>query len=429
MEKAGQFSSVIDFILLLIYSLLPGIYKVLDNQLLMLFSIPIIVALFYVHRDKIIFYRFDGLFLFFLFYIAALCIVQFFSFRTNKIGMFMGVFLDIIPMIGFLLSRLISFGYFIKLIIPIGLIHLLIGILLYPLLGFNELLGDIAVILNEGVFYGRMSSVSGSLGFASLMFMTSIAALYYRRQWFLFLLFGVICSAQRGCWLACFYGILLFCYVSVKRGEKKYIRYMMFALTVFIFILSYAISILDFDVSFFTQRFNDLGEAASERDELWINGIYNFLYMPIGTGSGQVGQVGSRYEDSFYRVVPDGDYFRVLSEFGIMGGLFYIVVLFLYGISLCMINKNTSLQRGCVLSLFGGVSIMMIGSNITEFYFTNFLYWIFVGYLFLELNNIFVLKKQKHYNMERLLYLMHIPWRWIKQRPHFLQKHCRTILR
>lgn len=43
---------VVDLFLLLTYSLLPGIYKVVDNQLFMLFSLPIIIYLLCKHRTK-----------------------------------------------------------------------------------------------------------------------------------------------------------------------------------------------------------------------------------------------------------------------------------------------------------------------------------------------------------------------------------------
>lgn len=386
----------IDFVLLLIYSLLPGIYKVIDNQMFMIFSVPIILYLLYRHWHKNLFYRWDIFFLFLLFYLLFLNIVQFFSPYTNTLGMFMGIFLDVIPMAGFLFSRLIHLKDFIRLIVPIGLIHLIIGILLYPMFGIVDLLGKIGEILTDGVAFGRMASVSGSLGFASLMFMTSIGALYYKRKYFLFLLFGVICAAQRSGWLACFYGMVLFCYGNLKRGDGRYVKYLIIGIVLFIVLLSYLISTTGFDISFFMQRFEDLDSAAGERNGQWIEGWNNFVCMPIGAGNGQIGQVAARYEESFYNMVPDGDYFRVLSEYGIMGGLFYIVILFLYGITLFSIKKSTSLQRCCILSIFGGLCIQMIGSNITEFFFTNFLYWTFVGYLFVELNLIFVSRKKEN---------------------------------
>lgn len=386
---------VVDLFLLLTYSLLPGVYKIIDNQLFMLFSLPIIIYLLCKHWKKKILFRLDVFFLFFIFYIAALCIVQYFSPNTNRIGIFMGLFLDVIPMSGFLFSRLIHFENFIRLIVPVGFIHLIIGVVLYPMFGIVDLLGETGKILTEGVAFGRMASVSGSLGFASLMFMTSIGALYYRKKYFIFLLFGVICAAQRSGWLACIYGMLLFCYVNMKKGDSRYVRYLILGIFLFIMLLSYLISTTGFDISFFLQRFEDLHSATDERNEQWIAGWSNFVKMPIGAGSGQIGQVATRYAEGAYNTVPDGDYFRVLSEYGIVGGLFYIVILFLYGVTLFTIKKSISLKRCCILSIFGGLCIQMIGSNITEFFFTNFLYWTFVGYLFVELNLIYVSSKNK----------------------------------
>ena len=40
-----------------------------------------------------------------------------------------------------------------------------------------------------------------------------------------------------------------------------------------------------------------------------------------------------------------------------------------------------------VLALITGYLIQMVGSNISEFYFTNFVYWFIFGYYFYFLNN------------------------------------------
>lgn len=383
---------LLDFWLLLTYSLLSGIYKVADNQMIMAFSIPIIFMLFYCKRGAIILKKMDLLFLLFLFYIFSLCIVQYFTPNTNRMGLFMGVFLDIIPMAGFFYSRKLSFENFAQILVSIGIIHLVIGILLFPLLGFKEILGEVASVLREGVSIGRMSSVSGSLGFASLMFMVSMCALYYRRKCFFILLIGVICAAQRSGWLACFVGCLFCCIADLKKGNLSSIRKWVVGSFFFIILLGYITVKMDIDISYFIERFDDIDKATGERSGQWTAGVKNFLNMPIGAGSGQVGQVAARYEEGSYAVVPDGDYFRVLSEFGFAGALFYLVFLFLFLLSCFSVSKNYSVKRNCLLSLFCGISIQMMGSNITEFYFTNFLYWTFVGYIFLEFNLIFVPK-------------------------------------
>lgn len=358
----------------------------------MALSIPVIFMLFYCNGVSIVLKKIDLLFLLFLFYVSSLCIVQYFIPHTNRMGLFMGIFLDIIPMAGFFYSRKLPFENFAQILIPIGIIHLVIGILLYPLFGLGEILGDITLILQEGVAIGRMSSVSGSLGFASLMFMVSMCALYYRKKYFFILLIGVICAAQRSGWLACVFGCLFCCIADLKRGSLSSIRKWVVGSFSFIILLSYITGKMDIDVSYFMGRFGDIDKATGERSGQWTAGINNFLSMPIGTGSGQVGQVAARYEGGNYYTVPDGDYFRVLSEFGFAGAFFYITFLFLFLFSCFSVSKSYPIKRNCLLSLFCGINIQMIGSNITEFYFTNFLYWTFMGYVFGEFSSLFASK-------------------------------------
>lgn len=385
--------STVDFLFLFIYSFLPGIYKIAGNQFLMIFSVPIIFYLVLRPSIKIVFRKIDLLFLFYLFYIICLSIVQYLQIHTNRMALFMGIFLDVIPMIGFFYSRKISFEAFVRILIPIGIMHLIVGIILYPLFGINHVLGDVADVLLDGVSAFRMGGVSGSLAFAVLMFMSSISALYYNKKLFVVLLIGVICAAQRSGWLACLWGILFYCFMGIKRRGLSFIGPWIVGAFVFVAVISFATVQMGLDTSYFSSRFEDLGSATSERDEQWTAGIDNFLSMPIGAGSGQVGQVAARYEKSEYSIVPDGDYFRVLSEYGIMGGLFYFALLVMIFITICHANASYSKKRSCLISIIGGTCIQMLGSNITEFFFMNFLYWTFIGFLFIELNNIFVGKQ------------------------------------
>jgi O-antigen ligase len=94
-----------------------------------------------------------------------------------------------------------------------------------------------------------------------------------------------------------------------------------------------------------------------------------------------VGQIAARYEiNPLLKIVPDGDYLRIASELGIIGILFYIILFLLLFFS--FFNLNANKKRFILISLLVGYSFQMIGSNITEFYFTNFIYWIIIGYLF-----------------------------------------------
>lgn len=109
----------------------------------------------------------------------------------------------------------------------------------------------------------------------------------------------------------------------------------------------------------------------------------NFVQNPLGVGVGQVGQVASRYtsDENFYNIVPDGDYFRILSEYGIPS-------IFLYGyiiaslVIVLVFRREDDKKNIALIAIISGFLIQMIGSNISEFYFTNFLYWVLFGYYF-----------------------------------------------
>jgi hypothetical protein len=378
----------LDFHLLLLYSLIPGIYKIIGNQLFMLLNVPIIVLLLLNKRkDREYFKKYDIVFFLFLFYILILNIIQYFNPLTNKTALFMGIFLDVLPMTGYFYSRKVKIEKFIHILIIIAVIHCLIGIILYPPFNLNKILGNISIILLEGVAFGRMSSVSGSLGFGELMMLGFISALFYKKKYLPLLLIGVIFSMQRSAWLGSFIGVIFLLFIAMKQFEGLSIAKIAITLTVLFIGFNLIINVSNIDTSFISYRYSKISSATNERSVQWINGIQNFKQMPIGSGSGQVGQVASRYEKGNYKIVPDGDYFRILSEYGI-GGLLFYIFLFLSIILIIIKSKFKEIHLQCIIALMGGIFIQMIGSNISEFYFNNFIYWAIVGYYFNYINKL-----------------------------------------
>jgi hypothetical protein len=379
----------LDFNLLLLYSLIPGIYKIIGNQLFMLLNIPIIALLLLPNesKDREYFKKFDIIFFLFLFYIFILNIIQYFNPVTNKTALLMGIFLDALPMTGYFYSRKIKIEKFIHVLIIIAAIHCLIGIILYPPFNLNKILGNVSIILLEGVAIGRMSSVSGSLGFGELMMLGFISALFYKKKYLPLLLIGVIFSMQRSAWLGSFIGVIFLLFIAMKQFEGSLLIKILFSIIIFIIGFNLIIKISNVDISFISYRFNNISNAQNERSSQWINGIQNFAQMPIGTGSGQVGQIATRYEKGNYRIVADGDYFRILSEYGLGGLLFYI---FLISSLLLIILKSkfNEINLQCITALMGGIFIQMVGSNISEFYFNNFIYWTIIGYYFTYINKL-----------------------------------------
>lgn len=378
--------------LLLLYSMISGIYKIVDNQALMALNIPIVLLLLRKSNVKsILFQKYDIFFLFYIFYLLFLTVVSLLYSKTNINGVFIGLFLDIFPIVGFVCSRKMEFKFFLKILLIIAFFHLLIGILLYPPFGIYTSLGSVAELFVDQMLFGRMSSVSGSLAFGNLMMYGCIIAFFYNRKLLPFLLFGLIFSSQRSSWIGFLLCVLLFTYQNVIAGNRKNIFlsigvFLLLSISIYFVFLTF-----DIDLSFIEYRFSRLSEAGNERTGQWLDGIRNFIDNPIGTGVGQVGHVAARYtKDATYRWVADGDYFRIISEYGIGGLFFYLPFFFFF---LCLFfSKLKTKEEYTIVSLIGASFIQMIGSNIHEFYFNNFILWMIVGYFWILVNNKFKLR-------------------------------------
>ena len=124
----------LDFWLLLAYSLLPGIGKIVGQQMIMIGALPIIIYLIFKYRYRIFFYKLDLIFIFFVCYLSLLTLIFIIFPYSNKIGVYMAVFLNILPMAGYIYSREISFEYWCIVLLQLFYILLLVLHLLLPLL-------------------------------------------------------------------------------------------------------------------------------------------------------------------------------------------------------------------------------------------------------------------------------------------------------
>ena len=386
-ENTSFIKKIIFFTLFLLYSLLPGIYKVLGNQMIMLFSIPIVLTLLYLTRKSYKPLKIDVVFIIFFCYVILQSILWVCSPWVNRIGILMGMYLNIFPMLGFFISRGIEFKVFKNIILNIVLIHCILGIILYPFFRIVDAGSPLVKSLTEGVAYGRMSGISGSLIFGNLIMIGFIVSFFTKKMFLPLIAFCLLFNAQRSAWLAASFSILIYLLYLLKNLRlKKFLTYTIFILVFVIIGISLISNYIDFDIDFMLSRLDSVGNASSERQDQWVYGMKNFISYPLGTGVGQVGHVAARFEgaSSIYNIVPDGDYFRILSEYGMIGGLFYMFVISSVFSSFILIKK---MDQIVVLALITGYLIQMVGSNISEFYFTNFVYWFIFGYYFYFLND------------------------------------------
>lgn len=386
-ENISSIKKIIFFILFLLYSFLPGIYKILGNQMIMLFSIPIVLILLYLTRKSYKPLKIDIVFIIFFCYVILQSILWMCSPWVNRIGILMGMYLNIFPMLGFFISRGIEFKVFKSIILNIVLIHCILGIILYPFFRIVDAGSPLVKSLTEGVAYGRMSGISGSLIFGNLIMIGFIMSFFTKKMFLPLITFCLLFNAQRSAWLAAASSILIYLLYLLKNLRiKKILTYTIFILLFVIIGISLISNYINFDIDFMLSRLDSVGNASSERQDQWVSGLKNFISYPLGTGVGQVGHVAARFEgaSSIYNIVPDGDYFRILSEYGMIGGLFYMFVILSVFLSFIFIKK---MDKIVVLALITGYLIQMVGSNISEFYFTNFVYWFIFGYYFYFLND------------------------------------------
>ena len=106
---------------------------------------------------------------------------------------------------------------------------------------------------------------------------------------------------QRSAWLGSFIGVIFLLFIAMKQFEGLSIAKIAITLTVLFIGFNLIINVSNIDTSFISYRYSKISSATNERSVQWINGIQNFKQMPIGSGSGQVGQVASRYEKGIIR--------------------------------------------------------------------------------------------------------------------------------
>lgn len=384
---------------LLLYSILPAFAKISGINLFYAFYIPLLVVLYWTYRKHSMpIYKADTAFLLmFSITIIYIPISIFILHSASFTSVFFGIFMFLLPMTGYFFSRLININIFSQSVIFVGLIHATLGILMYGFIQFPTSIQGLIELIKNGTMAFRMSSVSGSLGLGALMLVSLafiLTMLLKNKNKMniivaLLLFFALIMTMQRSAWLgASLYLFLVFMYININTQtvlSKKNIYLFIFALFGAGAIVLQYIDLNTFE--FIISRISSIGggeglNPVDERSSMWIAGIENFIQVPSGIGlgtSGQASRVGEFI--SSYHFIPDGDYFRILSELGIVA-LFFYFYLFTF-IVICFFNlRNMSIEKFSVYLVVIGLSVNMIGSNTTEFHFVNFLYWMSLGYLF-----------------------------------------------
>ncbi|WP_044365144.1 O-antigen ligase family protein [Vibrio fluvialis] len=374
--------------LLLLYSLLPGLSKIFDSSIFFALNLLIILILFYRGSyDKLNINRlaFSAVFL-------MLLIFQIFvSFISNSNFMFesfySSFYIWIIPILGIYLADIYDKDELCKAMVKVSIVHSLIGFVIYGFFPLPSFLQFYANKLLEGVAYFRMSSVAGSLIFSSIVSCGFNCHIYLMHEkvkssninyldWItLVLLFlAVLLSLQRSAWIAILPALLLF----TLSNKKVFIFISIISVPIFT-LISWFVFNNDFYYTRLMTLFSSDYNPVDERFGIWLNGIEQFSNNIFGLGIGQSGQFAYKAGVSIKHYITDGDYIKIVSEGGLIFLFFYLLI------SLNVIRvffkkiKYDLLGSSFLLFIVTGFYLQMIGSNISEYYFVNFVFWVFIG--------------------------------------------------
>jgi hypothetical protein len=313
-------------------------------------------------------------------------------FDINESSIVIGVVVFILPILLSVLCNSFVAIVLLNMLPWIGLVHAIIALLIYPYLPFSSLFGDLFTPLQEGVMAFRLASVSGSLAFSSLM-ATSFAVCIIRRHKeselkniftavAIILSLCLILSLQRSMWLITIPFIiyaLSFGYITIKSViivSLSLVIAMFFALSQFGDLLSTFTDLAGDRMLSITSKTDD--SPVGERLNQWLGAFANIQELPLGAGIGQLGQANRDGPfPSGLLSIPDGDYFRIVSEYGPYGLILIILIIAQILFSLKILSKRNSLWSEHAFAVVLLILFFQgVGSNMTELYFVNFLFFV-----------------------------------------------------
>jgi hypothetical protein len=280
----------------------------------------------------------------------------------------------------------------------VAVVHAALALLMFPPTRPPiEVIETLSETLLAGTAAFRLSSVSGSLALSTCMvvaFAMTLSAFLQspagsarsRRHWVLaavFLLCGFL-SLQRAAWLS-LATVMLAALAAAPRQRRLGVLAVLGVVVAPLALAVWWVDLPEDAMEVFIDRFATLtggGEigAVAERSDQWLNTLFNLRELPVGHGPGQLGQaVRDTGVVTGGLPVFDGDYFRIISEYGPIG--MGLVLLLLWGGVRALRRlvgawgepaaAHPAIVSATVLSLL----LQAVGTNVTELYFANTVFW------------------------------------------------------
>lgn len=304
---------------------------------------------------------------------------------------FYGLIYSVLPMIYFYLGTMCSeavyYKFIKKLIIANAIICIAgLGLLLGTPSFYIAYLGKVEPYFSFSNFklYPRLSSIFGStlVGCVCAYSIPLIFSLYIKRVirfynfvwlFILFFLCGML-SFQRGAWLGMTVtttiSLAVICY---KYYYKKPI--IVVAIVLFLLLTGYIgfqVLVHENSEGWFHDRISSIssGDLISDRQSQWNLGISLIRTRPLGYGVGSfshkavwLGRTG----------IPDGNYFQLLAEYGI--------ILFLLFVAVCVAACVKSfIHDKLIFACIAAFLLQAVGSSLLDFPYASSFFWFLLGY-------------------------------------------------
>ena len=124
------------------------------------------------------------------------------------------------------------------------------------------------------------------------------------------------------------------------------------------------------------ERGGMISDAFETRNEAWKH-AFDYPYLITGRGLGSVGHKALEYSEI---LIPDGNYFKIIAETGIIGFSLFASILVLATVSGIKNLREDYMQLGIVLAM----CLIAVGSNILTYQSIAPIFWFSVGKLLLK---------------------------------------------
>lgn len=173
--------------------------------------------------------------------------------------------------------------------------------------------------------------------------------------------------------------VLAFSYIAIHYiGYIKYNflkkRYLLLEIMTVFLVITALTSYLSSDYfSDIIERASSISQAIEERSSSWVDGLKHGNLI-IGTGLGAFGHKSVGYN---VNAIPDGNYFKMLAEVGVIGTLLFLSII------ISSLIKGIKNLRSNYIEIFIIITFCLqaIGSNVFSFQILAPIFWYSVGRL------------------------------------------------